>query len=131
MGEQGADIGPLAAAARAEGSVREALRLLDGDGVAFDADGAGDCFEGLPQVDWLGVHMLADKLTGRDNEAAYETFMRALERHLDARVQSAGAGRRGAVASCPLRERLGGDPRRRARNRGVQFRQARAGAGDL
>ena len=36
--------------------------------------------------------MLADKLTGRDNEAAYETFMRALERHLDARVQASSQG---------------------------------------
>ena len=81
-----------AAAARAEGSVREALRLLDGDALAFDANVAR-LFERLPQVDWFGVHMLADKLTGRDNEAAYETFMRALQRHIDRRVRTlAGAG---------------------------------------
>ena len=81
-----------AAAARAEGSVREALRLLDGDALAFDASIAR-LFERLPQVDWLGVHLLADKLTGRDNEAAYETFMRALQRHIDRRVRTlAGAG---------------------------------------
>lgn len=82
-----------AAAARAEGSVRETLRLLDGDGVAFDAS-LTRLFERLPQVDWLMAHALADKLTGRDNEPAYETFMRALYRHLDARVRalaSAGA----------------------------------------
>ncbi len=81
-----------AAAARAEGSVREALRLLDGDALAFDATIA-KLFERLPQIDWIGVHMLADKLTGRDNEAAYETFMRALQRHMDRRVRTlAGAG---------------------------------------
>ena len=81
-----------AAAARADGSVREALRLLGEDALAFDAN-IERLFERLPQVDWLGAHMLADKLTGRDNEAAYETFMRALERHLDARVRAlAGAG---------------------------------------
>ncbi|RNJ50161.1 DNA polymerase III subunit delta' [Methylocystis hirsuta] len=76
----------LVAAARAEGSVREALRLLGDDGVAFDA-AVRRLFERLPQVDWLGAHMLADKLTGRDNEAAYETFMRATQRYLDARVR--------------------------------------------
>jgi len=52
----------LAAAARAEGSVREALRLLGDDGVAFDA-AVRKLFDRLPQVDWLGAHMLADKLT--------------------------------------------------------------------
>lgn len=83
-----------AAAARAEGSVKETLRLLGGDAMAFDSS-VSRLLQGLPRVDWLGVHFLADKLTGRDNEAAYETFMRALERHLDARVRSlaeSGAG---------------------------------------
>lgn len=81
-----------AAAARADGSVREALRLLSEDALIFDA-AVARLFERLPQVDWLGVHMLADKLTGRDNEAAYEAFRRAIERHLDARVRAlAGAG---------------------------------------
>lgn len=83
--ERGEDI--AAAAARAEGSVRETLRLLGGDAMAFDS-AVARLLKGLPRIDWLGVHMLADKLTGRDNEAAYETFMRALERHLDARVRA-------------------------------------------
>lgn len=81
-----------AAAAGAEGSVREALRLLDGDGVAFDA-ALRTMFARLPQVDWLAVHALADRLTGRDNEHAYETFMTALYRFLDRTVRSrAGQG---------------------------------------
>ncbi|PWB82562.1 MAG: DNA polymerase III subunit delta' [Methylocystaceae bacterium] len=75
-----------AAAAGAEGSVREALRLLDGDGVAFDAS-LKAMFARLPQVDWLAVHTLADRLTGRDNELAYETFMTALYRFLDRTVR--------------------------------------------
>ena len=87
-GRSAADV--AAAAARAEGSVREALRLLDGDALAFDANIAR-LFDRLPQIDWLGVHMLADKLTGRDNEAAYETFMRALQRHIDRRVRTLAA----------------------------------------
>ena len=89
-GRAAADL--ASAAARAEGSVREALRLLDGDALAFDA-AIARLFDRLPQVDWPSVHTLADKLTGRDNEAAYETFMRALQRHIDRRVRTlAGAG---------------------------------------
>lgn len=81
-----------AAAAGACGSVRETLRLMGGDGAAFDS-AVRALFDRLPQVDWLAVHALADKLSGRDNEAAYETFMRALRRWLDARVRArAGAG---------------------------------------
>jgi DNA polymerase-3 subunit delta' len=76
-----------AAAASAEGSVREALRLLDGDGVAFDAALRG-MFQRLPQVDWLAVHSLADRLTGRDNESAFETFMSAVFRFLDRAVRA-------------------------------------------
>jgi DNA polymerase-3 subunit delta' len=81
-----------AAALGAEGSVREALRLLDGDGVAFDQT-LRALFAKLPNVDWLAVHALADRLTGRDNESAYETFMRALRRWLDAELR-AGASQR-------------------------------------
>lgn len=76
-----------AAAVGAEGSVREALRLLDGDGVVFDK-ALRAMFARLPQVDWLAVHALADKLTGRDNEFAYETFMTTLYRWLDRTVRA-------------------------------------------
>lgn len=80
------------AAAGAEGSVREALRLLDGDGVAFDA-ALRAMFARLPHVDWLAVHSLADRLAGRDNEQAYETFMSGLYRFLDSTVRAkAGEG---------------------------------------
>ena len=74
-----------AAAEQSDGSVREALRLLDGDGVAFDAT-LRAMFARLPQVDWSAVHLLGDRLTGRDNEQAYETFMRALRKWLDGRL---------------------------------------------
>lgn len=80
------------AAALAEGSVRAALALLGGDGMLFDQT-LRALLDRLPKVDWTGVHLLADKLTGRANEAAYESFMRALERHLDSRVRTlAGQG---------------------------------------
>ncbi|MGA8172085.1 MAG: DNA polymerase III subunit delta' [Methylocystis sp.] len=83
------------AAAHAQGSVREALRLLDGDSIAFDRT-LRAMFERLPQIEWNAVHALADRLAGRDNEAAYDTFMRALHRFLDARAKTLageGAGR--------------------------------------
>lgn len=83
------------AAAQARGSVREALRLLDGDAISFDRTLRG-MFDRLPQIDWSAVHALADRLAGRDNEPAYATFMRALHRFLDARVKTLageGAGR--------------------------------------
>lgn len=83
------------AAVHAQGSVREALRLLDGDAIAFDRT-LRAMFERLPQLDWSAVHALADRLTGRDNEAAFDTFMRTLHRFLDARAKTLageGAGR--------------------------------------
>jgi DNA polymerase III subunit delta' len=80
------------AADRARGSVREALRLLDSDGVVFDRT-VQNLFDRLPQIEWSAVHALADRLAGRDNESAYETFMRALHRFLDDRVHAqAGQG---------------------------------------
>jgi DNA polymerase-3 subunit delta' len=42
----------------------------------------------LPQIDWMGVHQLAEKVTGRDQEAAYETLIRAVETYLDERVRT-------------------------------------------
>lgn len=88
MGPQAPEAALREAAAAAQGSVQEALRLLDGDGVAFDR-ALRALFERLPQVEWSAVHALADRLTGRDNEAAFEIFMRALYRFLDARVRAA------------------------------------------
>ena len=85
----------LRAAEGAGGSVRAALRLLDGEGAAFDA-AIHALFAALPRVEWNAVHALADRLTGRDNEEAFEGFIRALHGHLDARVR-AGAARGAAT----------------------------------
>lgn len=78
------------AARRAEGSVREALKLLDGGGVSFNAE-ISAMLARLPRVDWLAVHALADKLAGREAESAYETFMSQVFRFLHGAVR-AGAG---------------------------------------
>lgn len=84
-----------AAAEAAEGGVREALRLLDEDALAFDR-ALGTMFERLPGVEWSAAHALADRLSGHENEAVFETFLRRLYRFLDERVRGgagAGAGR--------------------------------------
>ncbi|HYA79810.1 MAG TPA: DNA polymerase III subunit delta' [Methylocystis sp.] len=76
-----------AAAEASEGSVREALRLLDEESLAFDS-ALKAMFERLPQVEWSAVHALADRLAGYENEAAFETFLNLLYRFLDARVRA-------------------------------------------
>ena len=53
----------LRAAQGARGSVRAALRLLDGEGAAFDA-AIEAVLAALPRVDWNAVHALADRLDG-------------------------------------------------------------------
>ena len=60
-----------AAAGQAQGSVHGALRLLGHRGVELDAM-VGRLLERLPQVDWGQVHKLADQVTGRDGEQAFE-----------------------------------------------------------
>ena len=65
------------AAARAGGSVREALRLLAGGALALDG-GIERQLNALPRVDWRAVHALADGLTGREQERAFDTFVRAV-----------------------------------------------------
>jgi DNA polymerase III subunit delta' len=98
LGEGFADVSEAtltAAAEASEGCVREALRLLDGDVLAFDRALRG-MFERLPEVDWSAAHALADRLTGHENEAAFETFLSRLYRFLVERVRTeagAGAGR--------------------------------------
>ncbi len=86
-----------AAAQGAHGSVREALRLLSGEGLALEATFKA-LFGRLPQVEWSAVHALADRLRGRENAAAYEAFLRALWRFIDARVKARAGEGAAAVA---------------------------------
>jgi DNA polymerase-3 subunit delta' len=85
----------LRAAQGARGSLRAALRLSHGEGAAFDA-AMHALFAALPRVEWNAVHALADRLTGRDNEEAFEGFVRALHAFLDQRVRARAV--RGAAA---------------------------------
>jgi DNA polymerase-3 subunit delta' len=81
-----------AAAERGHGSVREAMRLLDGSGLAL-ARTLDSLLGRLPEVDWLAVHDLADTLAGRDGTEDFETTITAVSDWIDGVVRgSAGAG---------------------------------------
>ena len=84
-----------AAAAQAQGSVQDALRLLAHRGVELGA-AVGRLLDRLPAVDWREVHKLADAVAGRDGESAYETALTAIFDWLAATV-------RGAAQSPPRR----------------------------
>jgi DNA polymerase-3 subunit delta' len=81
-----------AAAERGHGSVREAMRLLDGSGLSLARTLEG-LLGRLPDVDWLAVHDLADTLAGRDGTEDFETTITAIFDWIDGVVRaSAGAG---------------------------------------
>ncbi|WP_294537592.1 DNA polymerase III subunit delta' [uncultured Rhodoblastus sp.] len=67
----------LRACARADGSVREALRLLSRADADFDALVEGSLAP-LPRVDWRLIHRLADRVTGRERETEYDAFLQAM-----------------------------------------------------
>jgi DNA polymerase-3 subunit delta' len=64
------------ACARAEGSVREALRLLSSADADFDAL-VERILAQLPRVDWRHVHRLADRVNGRERETEFDAFLQA------------------------------------------------------
>jgi DNA polymerase-3 subunit delta' len=74
------------AAILANGSLRTAIQLLDGEGVetfrAFQRLASN-----LPEVDYADVHALADRVSGRANEEAFAGFMEGLEGWLSRRVR--------------------------------------------
>jgi DNA polymerase III subunit delta' len=61
-----------AVAARAQGSLSEALRLLDGDALALDG-AIRRVLDRLPAIDWTAVHRLADAI-GMADERFTETI---------------------------------------------------------
>ena len=90
-----------AAAARGQGSVREAMRLLDGSGLAL-ARKLDGLFAHLPDVDWLAVHDLADTLAGREGQEAFETTLTAVYDWIDATVRA--SAQIGAARLAPYAE---------------------------
>ena len=84
------------AAARADGSVRAALDLLDAEALAF-AHEIEAMLAALPKVDERAAHRLADRLAPREAEARFEALVAAALDWLDARVR-AGAGEAARLA---------------------------------
>ena len=74
------------AAGQAHGSVHGALRLLGNRGHALDAL-VGRLLGRLPVIDWREVHKLADEVSGRDGEVAFETAMAIVFDWLDGQVR--------------------------------------------
>ena len=112
------------AAARANGSVREALARL-----SPDAEGVGALIDAtladLPHPDQRAVAKLAEALAGRASSEAFDAFHRALYEWL-----AAYAAQNRVVAARRLGDRpaLGPHPRRRARDRGPEPRPEAARA---
>ena len=66
-----------AAAARAHGSAREMLRILEGEGVDLDRAVQG-LLDALPQIDWRALHKLSDQVAARDAEVAWDAMLSAV-----------------------------------------------------
>lgn len=79
------------AAARAGGSVRAALDMLDKEALAFARE-IETMLAALPDVDERAAHRLADRLAPRDAEAEFDALVAAALDWLDARVRAGQAG---------------------------------------
>lgn len=78
------------AAARAEGSVREALRLLDPETLAFDRR-LRAVFERLPGLDWREAHAIADAVSRKEGEDLHDTLIRSVFAYVDVQVRAGGS----------------------------------------
>lgn len=100
-----------AAAERGQGSVREAMRLLDGSGLAL-AQKLDGLLTRLPEVDWLAVHDLADMLSGRDGTEDFETTLTAVFDWIDTTVRmQAGLGAARLAAYAEVWEKIAASAR--------------------
>lgn len=90
--------------ALSEGSVRRALTLWLGDGLKLDQR-LGQLFAGLPQIDWQGVHALADEIASQAAAERFEMFFDLLLK-LVARLVRAGAGMAAPDPEARLAQRL-------------------------
>jgi DNA polymerase-3 subunit delta' len=73
-------------AARAEGSLRRALELVEGGQEEF-ASAIEAALGRLPEPDPLAIHAIGDKLARRD-DAAFELFVRTVTDHIHAKVRA-------------------------------------------
>jgi DNA polymerase III subunit delta' len=77
------------AAAHSGGSVRQALRLLEGAALTL-LDQTHRLLENLPNIDWKGVHALADHLGDSDTDG-FDNVLAAVLDWLNAQVQRGAA----------------------------------------
>ena len=95
--------------ALSEGSVRRALTLWLGDGLKLDAR-LGQIFAGLPQIDWQGVHALADEIASpaaaERFEMVFDLLLKLIARLVRASVGRASAGLTAAEDEARLAARL-------------------------
>ncbi len=83
--EFGAEI--AMASARSQGSVRQALRLLDSDRLAL-AQRLDDILAKLPHIDWMAVHALAEVVSKPAATDEFEAFYGGVFDWLSAQVRS-------------------------------------------
>jgi DNA polymerase-3 subunit delta' len=94
------------AADLAEGSLRRAILLLEEGGIDTYRD-LVRLLAGLPDLDIAAAHTLADKVTGRGDDNAYDGFLDLLRAWLDRRVTrqdepDTGVSLSAAAAAAPL-----------------------------
>ncbi len=89
----------------AQGSVRHALQLLSGGGIALYGKLAA-ALKDLPRLDYGAVHALADGVAGRDAEPDFEMLFALLEDSLARMVHQAATGAGAEGQEAELAERL-------------------------
>ncbi len=95
------------AAQRADGSVREAIRILARQGAASQRL-TEDLLRGLPKIDWGGVQKLIDAVARPTAGNEYDAFVETVFVWLDARVkEAAGQGPRRLAPLAEAWDRIG------------------------
>jgi DNA polymerase-3 subunit delta' len=74
------------ATALAEGSLRRAIQLIEGGGTEIYRELAR-LLQNIPDIDIEGMHALANRVTGRDADEVFDSFLDALRAWLDRRVR--------------------------------------------
>ncbi|MGO9007508.1 MAG: DNA polymerase III subunit delta' [Beijerinckiaceae bacterium] len=96
-----------AAAERAKGSVPAALRLLAGRGLEQEEQ-LLSLLQALPEIDWRGVHALADRLATRESEADFQLMMTSVIDWIDETLRTeAGRGAARLAALAQVWEKVG------------------------
>lgn len=95
------------AAHRADGSVREAVRILARQGAA-SARIAEEMLRNLPKIDWGGVQNLVDSISRPTAANEFDAFIETVLLWLDARVKdAAGQGPRSLAPLAEAWEKIG------------------------